>query len=84
MDGAGLTNLDGAEQVCHTLPTSLPHLIVGPSDGDVSLDIPVRSKRQSQDSGVSSHYDRKQSEVYPVDPNDSGEWVWLYSFTLIH
>ena len=69
-------SLEGAEFSCHTLPTSLPHLIVGPSgiDSDVSLDIPTRAKRPSQDSGVSSHYDRKQSEVYPVDPNDSGEW----------
>ena len=57
---------------------SLPHLIVrslGP-DSDVSLDIPTRAKRPSQDSGVSSHYERKQSEVYPIgDPNDSGEWA---------
>jgi hypothetical protein len=78
-DGSSLT-AEGAEFVSmessyHTLPTSLPHLIVRASgpDSDVSLDIPTRGKRPSQDSGVSSHYDRKQSEVYPIgDPNDSG------------
>ena len=77
--------MEGAESFCHTLPTSLPHLIVRASgpDSDVSLDIPTRAKRPSQDSGVSSHYDRKQSEVYPIgDPNDSGEWAWPLSPSL--
>ena len=52
-----VTTQEGAESACPTPPTSLPHLIVGQPDGDVSLDIPTR---------------RKQSEVYTVDPNDSG------------
>ena len=56
----------------NTLPTSLPHLITGSGEeSDVSLDRPVRGKRVSQDSGVSSRYERALSEVFSVmDLND--------------
>ena len=67
--------MEGTESY-HTPPTSLPHLIVGPGeDSDVSLDMPIKAKKMSQDSGVSRGYDRTISEVFSVMEinDDSGE-----------